>query len=473
MNRPFAIRRRGTRRLAGASAVIVAVTLVGACGRSGSSSGTPHSGPSTSGASGSSAPTSAPATAGPGDFGTLKAICGAGSAKGATGRGVTDTEIHIGVTADPGAAAAPGLEQEFFDTAEGFSKWCNAAGGINGRKIVVDKLDAKLFNVGQVMTQACQRDFMLVGNGNAFDSAGVKIREACGLGQIPAYVTSPQAVDATLQAQASPIPSDEVNDGAMRLLAQAYPTTKVGGVAIGSSTLSSIIPTGLKAKEYLTDIGVKVAAVQNQPPAVDNYRPYVEQWKQSGAVGIYQISAQDPTPIVQAMKNVGYTPGWILYSTQFYGPQAAQAAKALGSFPPSYVQFNAIPFDLANKFPVVQQLIDIVHGAVPNGKLTTFTLSSMSAWLLWAKSAKACGSTLTVACVLKNAQTDTAWDAGGLYPKQDLRPGHIHASNCIAIVKLTNAGFVYDEQQTKPTSGDAPFNCDPANVEHVKTYIQG
>ena len=108
-----------------------------------------------------------------------------GSAKGATARGVTDTEIHIGVTADPGAAAAPGLEQEFFDTAEGFSKWCNAAGGINGRKIVVDKLDAKLFNVGQVMTQACQKDFMLVGNGNAFDSAGVKIREACGLGQIP------------------------------------------------------------------------------------------------------------------------------------------------------------------------------------------------------------------------------------------------------------------------------------------------
>ena len=102
------------------------------------------------------------------------------------------------------------------------------------------------------------------------------------------------------------------------------------------------------------------------------------------------------------------------------------------------MQFNAIPFDLANKYPVVQQLIDIVHGAVPNGKLTTFTLSSMSAWLLWAKSAKACGSTLTVTCVLQKAQTESAWNAGGLYPKQDLRPGHIHAAGCIAIVKLTS-----------------------------------
>ncbi len=254
--------------------------------------------------------------------------------------------------------------------------------------------------------------------------------------------------------------------------AEAFPATKTGGVGIGSSTLSSIIPTGLQAQEYLKDIGIKVAVLQNQPVQVDNYRPYVEQWKQDGAQGIYQISAQDPTPIVQAMKNVGYNPAWILYRTQFYGPQAAKAAKALGSFPPSYVQFTSIPFDLANKYPVVQQLIDIVHGAVPNGKLTTFTTSSMSAWLLWAVSAKACGANLTVDCVLQKAKSQTAWDAGGLYPKQNLVPGQSHASPCIALVKLTSSGFAYDEKLTQPTSGDAPFNCDPANVKSVKTYIQ-
>ena len=82
------------------------------------------------------------------------------------------------------------------------------------------------------------------------------------------------------------------------------------------------------------------------------------------------MPAQDPTPIVQAMKNVGYNPAWMLYSVQFYGPQAAAAAKALGTFPPSYVQFTAIPFDLANKYPVRAAADDIVHGAVPNAKLT-------------------------------------------------------------------------------------------------------
>jgi hypothetical protein len=459
---------RPVRALATGSAVVMAVALgVSACGRS---SNTP-TGQGTSNAPASNTSTSAAPSAAPGDFGSLKGVCGSGNASGATARGVTATDIHIGVTADPGAAAAPGLEQEFFDTADGFSKWCNAAGGINGRKIVVDKLDAKLFNVGQVMSQACQKDFMLVGNGNAFDSAGVGIREKCGLGQIPAYVVSPQAVDAKLQVQSTPIPSNEINDGAMRLLAEAYPATKTGGVGIAGSTLASLVPTGLKAQEYLQDVGIKVAVLQQQPVQVDNYRPYIEQLKQKGAAGLYQVTAQDATPIVQAMKNVGYNPAWALYSTQFYGPQAAAAAKALGTFPPSYVQFTAIPFDLANKYPVVQQLIDIIHGAVPNAKLTSFTLSSMSSWLLWAQSAKACGSTLTVDCVLKQAQTNSSWSAGGLYPPQNLTPGNQHASPCIALVKLTTNGFIYDEKATNPTKGMEPFNCDADNVKKVKTYV--
>ncbi len=365
------IRRRGVTTVA--VAAVVALGL-GACGRSSSGGGS---------TGGSTAPTSAAASSstaanpGPGDFGTLTKICGPGNASGATERGVTNTEIRIGVTADPGAAAAPGLEQEFFDTADGFSKWCNAAGGINGRKIVVDKWDAKLFNVGQVMTSACLKDFMLVGNGNAFDSGGVKIRVGCKLGQIPAYVVSPEAVTAPYQVQATPVPPTQINDGAIRLLAQTYPDTKTGGVGIGSSTLASIAPVGLRTAEYLRDLGIKVAVIQDQPPLVDNYRPYMEQLKGAGARGYYGISAQDPSPIVQAMKNIGYNPSWILYSPQFYGPQAVAAAKATPVFPPSYVQFGALPFELASQFPVLQQTENIVKAAVANPKLTAFTDSSI------------------------------------------------------------------------------------------------
>ena len=446
-----------------AVAAVVALTI-SACGRS-SSSTPPATSGSTSAGTSSSAPPSASAA---GDFGSLKAICGPGTSKGNIGRGVTATSIKIGVTADPGAVAAPGLEQEFFDTADGFAKWCNAAGGINGRTIVIDKHDAKLFDVGAAITQACLDDFMLVGNGNAFDSAGVKIRENCKLGDIPAYVVSPQAVNGKYQVQAAPVPPNYINNGALRLLSIAYPDTKTGGVGVAGSNLASLIPTGMKAQEYLKDIGLKVPVYQAQPPLVDNYRPYMEQMKAGGARGIYIVSAQDPSPIVQAMKNVGWTPSWITYSVQFYGPQAVSAAKGTPDFPPSYVQFNAIPFELANKYPAVQQVKDIVTAAVPNAKLTSFTLSSFNAWLLWAQSAKACGDTLTSDCILAKAKANTDWTGGGLYPHLNLQTGA--ASACITIVRLTPTGFVYDQKVTNPTKGDEPFNCDPENLKQVKTY---
>ena len=43
----------------------------------------------------------------------------------------------------------PGLEAEFPQQAKAFAAWCNASGGINGRKIVIDNRDAALFNAAQ------------------------------------------------------------------------------------------------------------------------------------------------------------------------------------------------------------------------------------------------------------------------------------------------------------------------------------
>ncbi len=248
---------RAHRQLSLTAVAVLTVPLVlVACGRSSKSGGST----TPTGAASSGAPATSGAASAAGDFGTQKAICGKGKPGTTTARGLTATEIRIGVTADPGAAVAPGLEQEFFDTAEGFAKWCNDAGGINGRKIVVDKWDAKLFNVGQVVTSACQKDFMLVGNGNALDATGVKVRVGCKLGQIPAYVVSPQATNAALQVQPSPNPADQINNGALRLLTIKYPEVKTAGVCVMGSNLASLTPVGLRTKEYLQKLNIKVAS---------------------------------------------------------------------------------------------------------------------------------------------------------------------------------------------------------------------
>ncbi len=174
---------RGLQRPVAVGAAVRMISLAGAgCGRG--------SDPLPAGAPSTSAGSVTGSVRGAGDFGSLQKICGPGSASGGGGRGIDATSISLGVLSDAGAAAAPGLEQEFFDAADGFSQWCNAAGGINGRKLVINKLDAKLFEGAAQVIRACQDDFMLVGGGNALDANTVKPRLGCKLGQIPAYTVS-------------------------------------------------------------------------------------------------------------------------------------------------------------------------------------------------------------------------------------------------------------------------------------------
>ncbi len=113
-------------------------------------------------------------------FGSMKdPVCGkapAGETNKATGLGVTANQIEVGTISDVGFSGAPGLNQELWDASDVFTKWCNSLGGINGRLLKIDKLDAAIFNYRQKIVQACASDFSLVGGGGVFDSTGQKTR---------------------------------------------------------------------------------------------------------------------------------------------------------------------------------------------------------------------------------------------------------------------------------------------------------
>jgi hypothetical protein len=444
-------------------AVAASACLIAAgCGRSSSSQ---PSGGGTSAPSGSSAP-SASATANPGDFGTLKDVCGPGTAKTApTARGLTDSTIRIGVMTDAGAAAAPGIEQEFLDASDAFTKWCNGLGGIDGRKIVIDKWDAKLFNSAAVTVSACQKDFMLVGGGIALDGAAVKPRLDCKLGAISAYTVSTEAADAGLQVKIHPGLSTQIPFGVYRLLTQTYPDIKTKGIGIGSATLASLLEGGKKQQYALQHAGYKVTALQNKPVLVDNFRPYMEVLKNAGTDALFETSGQDITPEIQAIKNIGWNPEAIVYSYQFYTAQNVAAAKALKTFPNIYINLDYLPFEVGDSVPAIKEIKTQLAAAVAQPKYDQFTLESYSAWLLFATAAKACGDNLTQACVLDKAGSQTAWTAGGISPAVSTSPAATSITDCTAIIRLTTSGWVYDRAVTRPNSGY--FNCDPQNIATV------
>ena len=461
-------RRRAQRGRSGTAAVAAVVTVVAlsaaACGRSGSSSKPP----ATPAASGSSSSTSE-APAAKGDFGSLKGVCKPGTPSGGSGRGITATTVRVGTMADPGASVYPGLEQEFFDVADAFVKWCNDAGGINGRKIILDKWDAKYFNVGASMIDACQNDFMLVGNGNAGDAPGVKPRLNCKLGEVPSYSVSNEAIAAGLQVNPTPNPLNQFQVGPYRLLADKFPETKTKGIALGGSSFASLVALGRRAKEAITSIGYKVPILQERPVAVTNWRPYMEQIKLSGATALAeQVGNLDDTPEVAAISTVGLKLDYLLFGTQHYTRKTIAAAKAT-PFPPTWTYFSHLPFELADQYPVVRQLKGILTSAVPNIDLDEFTSLATNAWLLWMTSATECGDNLTQDCVLQKAAAHKDWTAGGFFSSRDTNPDNALAPTCYVMMKITPQGFVYDKDVTNPNSG--AYNCSPDNVVTVKnTY---
>jgi hypothetical protein len=304
---------------------------------------------------------------------------------------------------------------------------------------------------------------MLVGGGNAFDAVDVKPRVACKLAQIPALDVSPDAGLAPLQVQPASNSPTHYSVGGLRLLADAFPVSKQG-LGIGSSNVASLSPQGRYAKQAWESLGYRVTTVQEKPTFVTNFRPYMEQLRTSGAKAYDEIASQDPTPEVNAMRDIGYTPSFVLWDIQFYDPKSVEAAQTV-DFPPSYVALGALPAELVDQYPVLQQIRSIMNAGVDKPKFTSFTGLGFNAWTLWAKSATDCGADLTPQCILAKAGSHTDWDAGGLFPPNSTIPGKQSQSDCVLLVRLTAKGFVYDKKVTQPNRG--PYNCDPRNLVGV------
>ncbi|MBV8951368.1 MAG: ABC transporter substrate-binding protein, partial [Actinobacteria bacterium] len=254
--------------------LVVVAAIAAGCSRS--------SGSGAKGGSSTSNGSSASSTAS-GDFGTLKSVCGPGNAKGATDMGITDTTIRVGTMSDPGNTAQPGLNQELFDSADTFVQWCNAAGGILGRKLQLDKWDAKLTEVAARMIQACGADFSLVGNGEALDASGVDQRTKCGLPEISAYDVSAAAGRAKLSIQAIPTPDFQSRVGGAYRLLKAFDPQAVQHYAMLSSQFQAIKDSGDRNRQAAKQLGFGEVYYDELPLSVDNWRPYAQNLQTKGA----------------------------------------------------------------------------------------------------------------------------------------------------------------------------------------------
>ena len=390
-------------------------------------------------------------------------ICGPGPGGTATTRGVGDKSINIAVFNDESNTAVPGLEKEFVQFGNAFAAWCNASGGIDGRHIVIDNRDAALFNAGQVTNEACQNDFMAVGGGLVFDDESAPVRVACGLGQISGYVVSDAATTAPLQVNPSNINPKYQSAGWFITLGKKYPSA-VKDAAFGAENNPNILEPEHKYSIAATDFGWDVKNFQVAPLEVSDWTPYVQQMATGGYQAVWPSDTGNLGPYLQAMSTVGYNPAFILAGVQFYNKATIQALQGL-HLPPLYVETNWWPLEMASQSPATEQLINVMHTYAKGDTVDFDDEEAAEAWLLWAKSATACGANLTVSCVLNNAAATKNWSAGGIEaPQASLAEGNNNPvpGPCFALLQATQKGWEYAKSVTEPT--ESIWNCNPKNV---------
>ena len=261
----------------------------------------------------------------PSTFGTLPSPCGKGHATGATDHGITNSTINIAYGDDRGFAGSPGLDQEMGDAVKAMIAWCDAEGGINGRKIVGDYYDAAVTNVGSVMTQACKTDFMLVGEGFALDGLAEQTRLGCNLAAVPGFTVSAEVADAYEMYQAAPNPSN-ASPVSIAYQGEKLFGSKTQHVGQYDSTLSTQESSMAKAVQAYGEAGWKWSgcAVNVNYNGEASYTPFVQKLQSCGAKIIFDDATPGPTlyGALQAANQIGYNPVWLLTppSTQQASP---------------------------------------------------------------------------------------------------------------------------------------------------------
>ncbi|MEQ1786896.1 MAG: ABC transporter substrate-binding protein [Acidimicrobiales bacterium] len=392
-----------------------------------------------------------------GGFGDLEAVCQDGDASGATAPGVTDTSITVGTMTDKGSIV-PGLNEEMYDTAVAFTEWCNEKGGILGREIILSDVDAKLFDYEPAVTEACGRDFALVGGGAVFDEDPNGVRVACDLPNIAGYVVSAPGRTADLQVQPIPNTIYNIAMGRYPAAAREFPDG-IDRYGIMASAIPSVLLVKQQSTEVAESLGFEVVyEFDYQTQGETGWPNFVQEMKDADVKILEFIGQpQNLIELTDEMDIAGWHPDVILLSANFYDALYAEGASTESNL---LIQSVFHPLELADENKATQDYLDLMEQYNPDGKVALLGQQGLSSWLLFATAAAACGSDLTAECLLTEAAAQEDWTGGGLHARQT--PGNETPSPCFLLLGLEDTGFVYNEEATAPTDGR--FNCDEENV---------
>jgi ABC-type branched-subunit amino acid transport system substrate-binding protein len=446
------------RRSLGFVGVAIAATVaLSACGGGGGRGGSPETSAPATGSNGT--------TSGTTKFGTIDSPCGKGNAKGATDRGVTDTNIQIGYGDDRGFAQSPGLNKEMGDGVKAFIKWCNDQGGINGRQITGDFYDAKISLANNVMTTACTKDFMMVGEGFAADGSAEATRVKCNMVAVPGFSVLADFANGPMMYQAVPNPVDFTPASSYYQVVKLFPA-EAKKFAFVDTTLEATHVSILKDKGAMQQAGIQFAGcdITINYFGESDYKPFIRKLQDCGAKMIFTNVVPGPVlfNFITAMHQLNYNPIFLMEAASYTTPFAQW--NTAGYANNTYVREAFLPLEAADVVPAIKQYLDIVKG--DGGGVSQLGEQAVSSFLLWATAAKSCGSNLTRQCIVNYLANVHDWTGGGLHAAGDV--GKNMPPQCGVLLKLTNTTW----SQFYPKKAGA-LDCDPKYIATVPQNLWG
>lgn len=370
-------------------------------------------------------------------FGDAPWPCGPGDAAGATDQGVTDDTILLGAGDDRGFDGS-GLNEAMGQAVEAAVAECNALGGINGRQIELTNYDAKLFEISVAMTDACEREFMIVGQGFAVDGFGEEIRVQCDLAHIPAWTVSATAAHGPGMVQPIPNPADQIPLSLAAWFSDTYPDeTQATGTLY--TNFAATVESNAKIEAGYPEVGFNfIAGLEYNVAGEEDWTPFVLQLKEAGAKTVFYSGSCLPAyQAIRAAAVVNEFDALWLADTPLYETGCA-AANTDGAMDSTFVRSAFLPFEERDVAPGVDSYLTMMEGT--GADTTALALQSVSAFLLWATAASACGSELTRDCVLANAASVEGWTGHGSHAPTN--PGDNTSPQCGMVLEIVGTSYV-------------------------------
>ena len=470
---------RRTRFAAAAGAALAAILLAAGCS---SSSTTSTSAPASSAPAATSAASTAPSTSS-----TSPAAAPTGTVP-ASDIGITATTIRVAMIADVNNPLVPGLFKDSVNVVDAWAKEVNAAGGLDGRQVVVDFCDSQLNPnaTTNCVIKACQNDFALVGtSANALedlsdidgckDAAG----KAIGIANLATFAFVPEVCDpdtygvggvGSYCATAKQSPSTyEVPVGDTRYLVAHDPG--LHGIWMYDTDDPTFKLTEVPLFQAESNVGIKKDGQGFYPlsGAVPQsaLTPFIQQIKASGSTFVYDDTTTQSMVLLRKEAQLQGVNNQVKVwecNSGCYDPTFAQLGGATVNG--TYASLNDLPYLSDYKVnPSLDKLITDLGGLsnINNNAVLTYTMA-----LLFQDAVNkvvASGQPLNRASLFNVLNTDeTAFTANGIIGATDI--SHHAQSNCSVLVQLQNGVW----NRVDPTT-PGTFDCNTANTATIKMSV--